>query len=153
MPVGRGFLDRLRPVGTPGAAARRGVPADRIAEFGAELEPVFGLLTEVEAEAGRIRRTAERDARRTVADGETRARALVADATTRAEAARAAAAAQGRTEAADEEARLVRLADQDSDRLRARVASDIDGHVARAVESASAELRAVAGMPEEVSRA
>lgn len=149
MPTGSAFLDRLRPVGTPGAAARRGVPADRLAEFGAELEPLFELLAETEVAAGKIRRVAEDDAGRMVTNGMARAEAVIADATERAEAVRADTAARGRTEAAAEEALLVRTAAEGAERLRARVTTDISDHVARAVESASAELHAVAGSAEE----
>jgi vacuolar-type H+-ATPase subunit H len=125
------------------------VPADRLAEISAELEPVFELLADTEAAADRIRRAAEHDAKRTVADATIRAEVLVADASVRAEAARADAAARGRDDAAAEEALLVRTAAADVTRLRARVAGGMSGYVARAVESASAELRAVAGSPGE----
>jgi hypothetical protein len=149
MPTGRGFLERLRPVGTPGAAARRGVPADRVAEFGAELEPLFELLAEVDAEAARIRLAAEEDARRIVAASRARAEGIVADAMVRAEAARAAAAASGRDEAATEEAFLVRRAGEQATRLRSRAADAMTEHVGRAVAIARAELREMAGLPAE----
>ena len=58
MPQWRDFLERFRPAGTPGAAAQGGVPADRIADTAAELEPVFMMLDDVHAEAARIRRCA-----------------------------------------------------------------------------------------------
>lgn len=63
MATGRALLDRLRPIGAPGAAAQRGVPAGRLTEFCAELDPLFALLAEVDAEAEQIRRPAEHEAR------------------------------------------------------------------------------------------
>ncbi len=58
MPGSRGFLDRFRASGTPGAAAGAGVPADRVAERNAELAGVFERLAPVEARAHRIRAAA-----------------------------------------------------------------------------------------------
>lgn len=149
MPSGRGFLERLRPAGTPGAAARRGVPADRKAEFGAELEPLFALLAEVDAEADRIRRAAGEDARRTIADARARADALLAAASVRAEAARAAASANGRDKAVAEEAVLVRQAEDQVARLRARATAAMPSYVGCAVTAARAELSALTGATEE----
>jgi hypothetical protein len=149
MPSGRGFLERLRPVGTPGAAARRGVPADRAAEFGAELEPLFELLAEVDTEAARIRLAAEQDARRVIGDSRTAADAVVADAAVRAEAARAAASASGRDEAATEETVLARQAGEQLACLRRRATGAMPEHVGRAVAIARAELRAITELPGE----
>ena len=42
----RDFLEWFRPSGTPGAAARPGVPADRLAERSAELESLLALLAD-----------------------------------------------------------------------------------------------------------
>ena len=58
MPQWRDFLERLRPAGTPGAAARPGVPADRSAEAAAELTPLLLLLDDVQDQAQRMRRDA-----------------------------------------------------------------------------------------------
>lgn len=143
MPRGRGFLDRLRPVGTPGAAARRGVPADRLAEVGAELEPLFELLAEIDAEAARIRGEAAADAARTIRAGEVRAAAVIAAAGERAEAVRAEAAASGRARTAVAEAGLVRAADDHLTVLREGAATGMAAFVDRAVAAARAELREV----------
>ncbi|HEY3259730.1 MAG TPA: hypothetical protein VGJ95_05585 [Pseudonocardiaceae bacterium] len=64
MPRARDFLERLRPVGAPGAAGPAGVPADRSAEIAAELEPVFAALADVEVELRRERDTGEAEAAR-----------------------------------------------------------------------------------------
>jgi len=151
MPAGRAFLDRLRPVGSPGAAARRGVPADRLTEIEAELEPLFGLLAEIDAEAKRVRDEARDEASRIVRDGQARAEALVADARSRAEAARARAAAAGRSAAAAEEVTLRRAGDEDIDVLRARARTRMGPVVESAVASARAELRELAGEANEPS--
>lgn len=55
MPASRGFLERFRPSGTPGAAAGAGVPADRVAEREVELAAVFDQLIATEALAAQIR--------------------------------------------------------------------------------------------------
>ena len=51
-------MERIRPAGTPGAAARPGVPSDRSAEAAAELTPLLLLLDDVQDEAERMRRDA-----------------------------------------------------------------------------------------------
>ena len=77
----RDLLQRFRPAGAPGTAATAGVPADRVAELSAELEPVLALLDEVTEVAGRIRAEGTRDAARVRAAAGERARTLVATAT------------------------------------------------------------------------
>lgn len=143
MPGGRGFLDRLRPVGTAGAAARRGVPADRLAEIGVELEPLFEMLAEVDAEAERIRGEARADAARIVRAGEEQADAVVAEAGKRAESVRARAAARGRARTAATEAELVRVADDRLVMVRERAAAGMAACVERGVAAARNELRTV----------
>ncbi|HSK35570.1 MAG TPA: hypothetical protein VLA80_02435, partial [Actinomycetota bacterium] len=56
------FLSRFRRAGTPGAAARAGVPVDRAAEAAAELQAVLSLLAEIESACSEIRQQAEADA-------------------------------------------------------------------------------------------
>jgi hypothetical protein len=57
------LLNRFRPAGTPGAAARAGVPVDRAAEAAAELEPVLALLAEAESACAAVRERARQDAK------------------------------------------------------------------------------------------
>jgi len=102
MPSVRDFLERLRPSGTPGAAALSGVPADRVAERSAELEPVLARLADAQAEASQIRRAADDEAQRRRVDAATRASALVAEARRMAEAERRDAAARAHARAATE---------------------------------------------------
>ena len=48
MPDLRDFLSRFRPAGTPGAAARPGVPVDRVAEREAELQAQRAEIKEMQ---------------------------------------------------------------------------------------------------------
>ena len=68
MPQLRDFFSRFRPAGAPGAAARAGVPADRLREREAEVGPVLALLDSTEAECERIVGQARRDAGVIMAD-------------------------------------------------------------------------------------
>jgi hypothetical protein len=88
------FLTRFRPAGAPGAASRVGVPADRAAELGAELDPVLALLADTQAQCAGIIAHAEREASRIADDAHARAARIAADAVARAQAARDDAAAQ-----------------------------------------------------------
>ncbi|MGH8867626.1 MAG: hypothetical protein ACRDYU_06490, partial [Actinomycetes bacterium] len=78
MPRSGDFLERFRPAGAPGAAAAAGVPADRVAELSAELEPVLARLAGTQREAERIRAAARRDAEQRRDHATASARALVA---------------------------------------------------------------------------
>jgi hypothetical protein len=93
----RDFLGRFRPAAAPGAASPRGVPADRAAAAATELEPLFALLDDIDAEAERIRRDAAAQAARLRADSRAAAERIVARATD--DAAAAAEAAQARVRA------------------------------------------------------
>jgi cell division septum initiation protein DivIVA len=52
------ILDRFRPAGTPGAAGRPGIPADRSADAAAELTEMLALLDDAQEEAARTRQAA-----------------------------------------------------------------------------------------------
>ncbi len=136
MPSVRDFLERLRPSGTPGAAALSGVPADRVAERSAELEPVLARLADVQVEASEIRRAADVEARRRRDDAATRARALVAEAHRMVEAERRDSAARAHARAAHEtHDRLGEAASQSvaiADLARAREPALVDRVVDRA---------------------
>jgi hypothetical protein len=99
VPGARDFLQRFRPVGTPGAATVSGVPADRVVEVTAELEPVFAALEDVAADAARIRAAADDEAARRRERGVEQAAAVVAAARRQAEADRAEGMARARREA------------------------------------------------------
>ncbi len=132
MPQLRAFLDRFRPAGAPGAAARTAVPVDRSRELEAELVPVLALLDGVDAECARVVAQARRDAERIVAAAREVAAAQVGDADRRARA--------GRDEAAQE--------------VLAAARAEAVGTVARAGRQAS-QVRELAGqrIPPLVSRA
>jgi hypothetical protein len=72
----RDFLDRFRPAGAPGAAARAGVPADRAAELAAEVEPVLALLDGTYAECQQIIAAARQDADRITAESQAEVAAI-----------------------------------------------------------------------------
>ncbi|HUY45429.1 MAG TPA: hypothetical protein VMV92_06845 [Streptosporangiaceae bacterium] len=88
MPQLRDFLDRFRPAGAPGAAARAAVPVDRSSELEAELAPVLALLDGVDAECARIVAQARREAERITGAAREEAAAQLGDADRRARAAR-----------------------------------------------------------------
>jgi hypothetical protein len=139
----RDFLERLRPSGTPGAASVAGVPADRLAERATELESVFALLDEVQAQAGRIRFAADEEAQRRRDEAHAQADGIVAAARRLAEAERASAAASAQAGAAEQ---VRAIADDAQNR-----ASSIAGEgrtrsaalAAAVVEQARAELLGV----------
>lgn len=124
MPASRGFLDRFRASGTPGAAAGAGVPADRVAERDAELAPVFERLAPVEKQVETIR----------------------ADATMRADDRRASAAAQ--------QHRILSAARQGADADRrdaaAHVAALADAETHQALDEADRAAAAIAAHAEQV---
>jgi cell division septum initiation protein DivIVA len=100
------FLNRFRPAGTPGAAARAGVPVDRAAEAAAELEPILALLAEAESASATVRERAQQDAKDIREQARARADSLVAEARARADGERATAAARARARGQAESARL-----------------------------------------------
>lgn len=117
------ILRRFRFHGVPGAPARAGVPADRAAELETELAPVFSLLEAAQRHADELIRRAAADAARRRAEGSEHARRIVARAHVEAEAARTESAAvrlaraEGEmrallAEAAEEAARIERVASQ-----------------------------------------
>jgi len=136
MPPLRDFLTRFRPAGSPGAAARAGVPADRSGELEAEVAPVLARLDDTEAERERLIAQARRDAEQIVAAARTAADAITADAARRADAVREQAAQQilaaarkqaaMTTQAAAEQAAQIReLARQRTPALASRVVGTI----------------------------
>jgi hypothetical protein len=136
----RDFLTRFRPVGTPGAAMARGVPADRVAEREAELAPVLALLAETQQDAARVRREADEQAEQRRLRAREQADAIMTDARRRAEAERAAAAARVSTLASDERRRAEITAAQRAARVRAIAAQRMPGMLDRALAPVLAAL-------------
>jgi hypothetical protein len=93
MPVSD-LLQRLRPVGAPGAAGPVAVPVHADDVLAAELAPLFDALQPVLTECAAIRSTAAKAAAAEIAAAEQDARRVIADAVARAPAERAAAAAR-----------------------------------------------------------
>jgi hypothetical protein len=98
----RDLLERFRPAGTPGAAARRGVPADKLSELFDELAPVLALLASDMEQAKRVREEAQAEAVERRRRAQERARSIVAAALSGAGADRADAATRLTRAAADE---------------------------------------------------
>jgi hypothetical protein len=140
------FLRRFRPAGTPGAAARAGVPVDRAAEAAGELEPVLALLAEVESATAEIRERARLDAVELGDLGRARVAGLVAEAHARAEAERADAVALARVRGDAESTRLADQAQRQAATRRELAERRMPGYVARVVrmvEAAGEEPAAV----------
>lgn len=132
----RDLLQRYRPVGTPGAAARPGVPADRAAEVATELEPVLALLAATEDEARRLRAEAREQAHRIREQAAREAEDLVAGARERAAEVRARSAADARAAAAPDGELLVEAARDEAHRMKDRAAALMPEYVDRAVATA-----------------
>ncbi|MET0765951.1 MAG: hypothetical protein ABWY29_13885 [Blastococcus sp.] len=142
MPTARDLLQRFRPVGTPGAAAPAGVPADRGAELSRELQPVFDELAGADEEAGRIRLVAAAEARARRDRAQQQASALVEAARRNAQRARADAAAALVRQAEEEDTAVLAAADQDAAAVTRQAASRYAGlvqQVVRAVRDLAAE--------------
>lgn len=140
----RDFLERLRPSGTPGAPSVAGVPADRLAERSTELEAVFAVLEEVQAEVGRIGSGADLEARRRLEEAREQADAILAEARRLAEAERAAAAASARVGAAEQ----ARAIGADAQQHAERIAEGVREHRAELLASVVAQARAeLLGLP------
>ncbi len=140
MPRVERILERLRPVGAPGRAVASGVPADRVTELAAELEPVLARLAAVQQRCDQIRSAAAVEADRRSRAAAEQARQVLIEAQRTAEAERAAAAAQVAHALEAEAASLRQVAEQAAAATRALAATRLDGLVARVV----ADIRTLA---------
>ncbi len=145
----RNILERFRPAGTPGAAAKPGVPADRVAELSAELEPVLALLDDAVQEARGVRAEGRRRAELVRRRAEERAHALLAQARRDAEAERSAAAVRVTEQAEAEAAAELAAAQQQAEEVRRRGAELMPGYVDRVLDALREEL--IPGRPEGAS--
>lgn len=116
----RNLLERFRPAGTPGAAAKPGVPADHTAELASELEPVLARLRESVEEADAIRAQGAAEAQRIRHEGTERARAVTAQGRRDAEVDRAEAALHVTERADRESAETLAAAQQEAAAVRLR---------------------------------
>jgi vacuolar-type H+-ATPase subunit E/Vma4 len=133
VPQWRDFLDRFRPAGTPGAAGRPAVPADRSADAAAELTSVLILLDDAQDEASRIRGNAADRAEEIRRAAQRQATKIVAEAGRRADEVRMQA-----------EADRLRSAAAATEDMRARTDAEITGMQARAGERLPCYVDAVA---------
>lgn len=139
----RDFLERLRPSGTPGAPSMSGVPADRVVERAAELEPLFARLAEVQAEANRIRADALTQAQARRAASVDAARSIVAEARRRAEAERGAAAAHAHAQARARAQEIVTSAQRQAEGIAASAVERLPALVETVLEQARADIAVV----------
>jgi len=133
MPPLRDFLTRFRPAGSPGAAARAGVPADRSGELESEVAPVLALLAGTEAQRERVVTQARRDAEQIVAAARSAAGAIAAHAAPRAETVREQAARQVMSAAQEQAARAVEDARRQAAQTRELARQRMPALVGRAV--------------------
>ena len=134
MPALRDFLTRFRPAGSPGAAERAGVPADRASELESEVAPVLALLADIEAERERLITQARRDAEQIVTDTQSAAAAIAADAARRAGTVREQAARQVMTAAREQAFRTVSDARQQAAQTHALARQRMPALVSRVVD-------------------
>jgi hypothetical protein len=142
MPRSRDILQRFRPAGTPGAASTTGVPADRVAEVSAELEPVIAMLAEAQEQASRIRSHAGREAQQRRQRALERAGDLVVSAHREAAAERADAALRLSRQAEEESAVVLAAAEHDAALVRRGAAERMPSYVDRVMTAINAALAA-----------
>jgi hypothetical protein len=145
MPRSRDILQRFRPAGTPGAASNVGVPADRVAEIGAELAPVLSALAEAQEHAAAVRAGAAAEAEHRRQRAVERAAAVVAAARRDEAAERSEAALRTSAKASEESAALQASAERDVEALRRGAAERMPGFVGRVIDRARATLGAADG--------
>ncbi|WP_228000277.1 hypothetical protein [Nocardia australiensis] len=127
----RDFLERFRPTGTPGAAALRGVPADRAGDAESELGLLLALLDDARTQAEQIRADAVERARGIRARARGRAEEMVLSARQHTESARAEAVGRARAQNAAEQDALRNAAAAEIERMRTAVAVRMPDYVAR----------------------
>ena len=140
MPRARDFLERLRPVGAPGAAGPAGVPADRSAEVAVELQPVFAALADVEAELRRERDAGREEAAQRRRRASERAAEILAGARGAAQAERAAVATTLRYQADAAAADAQAAAEREAAQIHRRAARRLPALVATVVDRVRADL-------------
>jgi cell division septum initiation protein DivIVA len=133
LPQFRDFLARFRPAGSPGAASRVGVAADRMRELSAELEPVLALLAPAHAECERIIAGAKSDAQRIMDEAREDAAVVRAQARRRADEVRTAAAEEALAAARERATTLIRDAGRRAQQPRPATDRQVSELVATAV--------------------
>jgi vacuolar-type H+-ATPase subunit H len=141
----RDFLERLRPSGTPGAATVSAVPADRVGERSAEIEPVLARLAAVQAQGAAIRQAAEVEAQQRKDAAAEQARALVATAHREAEAERQMVAATTRARAEKESRDLLADATQEASAVARAAGARQSSFADRVLTRARADIADIIG--------
>lgn len=142
MPRSRDILQRFRPAGTPGAASSAGVPADRVSEMAAELEPVLALLSATQEEASRVRNVAEHEVDQRRGRAMVRASGIVAAAHREAAAERAEAALRVSREVEEENAVALVEAEHTAAAVRRQAAERTPDYLDRVLGATRAALHA-----------
>lgn len=137
------FLDRFRPVGSPGAAAAAGVPASDVLSPPAELVPVFGALAADVETCRRLVSDARLEADRELVRAHEQADALLAQARLDIGAARAAAAARVMLTSADQDARMLDDAAREAADLEAAGTARLPATVQKVIDTLLAEQLAL----------
>jgi len=145
VPSVRDFLERLRPSGTPGAATVSAVPADRVGERSAEIEPVLARLAAAQAQASAIRQAAEVEAHQRKDAAAEQARAIVATARREAEAERQTAAATTRARAETESRDLLGDAAQEASAVARAAGARQASFAERVLTRARADVNDIIG--------
>jgi cell division septum initiation protein DivIVA len=138
VPQWRNILDRFRPAGTPGAAGRPGIPADRSADAAAELTAMLALLDDVQEEAARTRQAAADRAQEIRRAAHRQAAEIVTNARNDAESVRA-----------QSEADALRETDADADEMRRQTKAEIARLRQRAGERLAHDVDTVAAQARE----
>ena len=136
----RDFLARFRPVGTPGAAAAAGVPADRAWELVAELGPLLARLADTQAEAEAVRAAAVAEAQRRRRAGDAQVAAVLAAGREQAQAQRSALLQAVRADAEAAASATVDAARAEAAAIDDRVAARLPAMVDRVRATVRAEL-------------
>ncbi len=147
MPQWRTALDRFRPVGTPGAAGRPGIPTDRSADAAAELAAVLALLDDVQEEAAHTRRAAADRAQEIRRAAHREATELLAKGRDDAETVRSQSEADALGEASADEEDMRRQAEAEIAGLRQRAGKRLAHDVDTVVAQARAWLDGLVGSP------
>lgn len=140
MPASRGFLERFRASGTPGAAAGAGVPADRSAEREVELAALFERLAAVEATAAQIRSDGEDRADQHQQAAIAQSRQTLASARQQAEVERREAAARISARAQHETQQALDRAQAEADAIAQHARQETPTYVDRVVGEVLARL-------------
>jgi cell division septum initiation protein DivIVA len=145
VPQWQNILDRFRPAGTPGAAGRPGIPADRGADAAAELTAVLALLDDAQDEAAQIRHAAADRAQEIRRSAQRQAAELVAKARVDAESVRAQSEADALRDADADEKDMRRQTEAEVARLRQRAGERLAHDVDTVAAQARGWLDALAG--------